>query len=465
MADHDDSATLDDRLEIRATGSLALIFATRMLGLFMIYPVFAVYAEDLPGATPATIGLALGIYGLAQGVLQIPFGWLSDRVGRRRIITLGLVLFAMGSVVAALAETIHGIILGRLLQGTGAVGAVILALTADLTRDRHRTRAMAFIGMSIGLSFAVAVVAGPILESLVGVPGIFWFTAGMGLVGIAVLFIGVPRPPAHKLHRDTEAVPALILRVLSDRQLLRLDFGILVQHAILTATFLGLPVLMRDADLSPARQWVLYLPVLAASVAIMVPLMIHAERRARLKGVFLLAVAAIALSQALLALFGGGGLAVLVPVMILFFAAFNLLEATLPSLVSRLAPAGMKGTALGVYSSAQFLGIFLGGVLGGWVQGLFGLTGLFGFAAGLAVLWGLASLGMCNPGHVANRTVSLGRLRGLEPADACARLARVPGVLDVAVAPEDDSALLKVAVRELDEQALAVLLGDDASAT
>lgn len=464
MADHD-TTTIDGRLEVRATASLALIFAARMLGLFMIYPVFAVYARDLPGATPATIGLALGIYGLAQGVLQIPFGWLSDRVGRRRIITLGLLLFALGSVVAAVADTIHGIILGRLLQGTGAVGAVILALTADLTRDRHRTRAMAFIGMSIGLSFAVAVVVGPMLESLVGVPGIFWFTAMLALVGIAVLFIGVPRPPAHRLHRDTEAVPALIWRVLSDRELLRLDFGILVQHAILTMTFLGLPVLLQDSlNLPSARQWMLYLPVLAASVAVMVPLMIHAERRARLKGVFLLAVGAMALSQGLLAVFAGG-FAALVPVMILFFAAFNLLEATLPSLVSRLAPAGMKGTALGVYSSAQFLGIFLGGVLGGWVQGLFGLPGLFGFAAGLAVLWGLASLGMCNPGHVANRTVSLGALHVLEPAEACARLARVRGVLDVAVAPEDGSALLKVAVRELDEQALAVLLDDDASAT
>lgn len=450
---------------IRATVSLALIFASRMLGLFMIYPVFAVYARDLPGATPTLIGLALGIYGLAQALLQIPLGWLSDRVGRRPVIAGGLVMFALGSVVAALSEGIYGIIAGRLLQGAGAIGSVILALTADLTRDQHRTRAMAVIGMSIGLSFALAVVVGPMLEARVGVPGIFWLTAALGLAGIAVLYLSVPRPPAQQLHRDTEAVPALIWRVLSDRQLLRLDLGILIQHAILTATFLGLPVTLRDGvNLDSGDQWTLYLPVLVLSLAVMIPLMFYSERRGRLKGVFLGAVAALAVSQALLVP-EHTGLMTLVPVMILFFGAFNLLEAMLPSLVSRVAPAGMKGTALGVYSSSQFLGIFLGGVLGGWLQQAFGLPGLHGFAAVLAALWWLASLGLHNPGHLANRTVALDALAGLEPADICARLSRVPGVQDVAVVPEDGTALIKVITRELDEQVLAaVLRGVDLSA-
>lgn len=463
MQEHTDSGATGRR-EVRATFSLALIFSLRMLGLFMIYPVFAVYARQLPDATPAAIGLALGIYGLAQACLQIPFGMLSDRIGRRPMITLGLLLFALGSVVAALATTLEGIIIGRLLQGTGAVGAVVLALAADLTRDKHRTRAMAFIGMSIGMSFALAVVLGPMLEVGIGVPGIFWLTAVMALLGIVVLFVGVPRPPAHVLHRDTEAVPRLIWRVLSDGQLLRLDFGILVQHAIMTATFLGLPVVLKDmVGVELHQQWVLYLPVLFLSVVFMVPLIIYGERQARLKRVFMLAVAALGVSQLLLALLSHS-LWSLVPVMVLFFTAFNLLEATLPSLVSRLAPAGMKGTALGVYSSSQFLGIFIGGALGGWIQGLLGLPGLFGFAGMLAVAWWFSSLGLRNPGHVANRTVSLGVLASLPAAQACERLQGVRGVLDAAVAPEDNSALLKVATRELDETALQGVLGDDASA-
>lgn len=451
------------RREVRATFSLALIFSLRMLGLFMIYPVFAVYARQLPDATPAGIGLALGIYGLAQACLQIPFGMLSDRIGRRAVITLGLLIFALGSAMAAQATTLEGIILGRLLQGAGAVGSVVLALTADLTRDKHRTRAMAFIGMSIGMSFAVAVVLGPMLESTIGVPGIFWLTAVLALLGIGVLFVGVPRPPAQVLHRDTEAVPGLIRRVLTDGQLLRLDFGILVQHAIMTATFLGLPLLLEEGGgMDLHHQWALYLPVLFLSVVFMVPLIIYGERQARLKRVFLMAVAALVLAQLLLAV-PGHGLWSLAAVMVLFFTAFNLLEATLPSLVSRLAPAGMKGTALGVYSSSQFLGIFVGGALGGWINGLFGLPGLFGFSAALGTLWWLASLGLRNPGHVANRTVSLGELSGLPPAEACIRLQAVAGVLDAAIAPEDGSALLKVASRELDEDALQRLLGNDAS--
>jgi MFS family permease len=457
------SDSLSSGREWRAVLPLAGIFSLRMLGLFMIYPVFAVYARGLPDATPVTIGLALGIYGLAQAALQIPFGALSDRVGRHRMIAAGLLLFALGSAVAAMAETIHGIILGRFLQGTGAIGAVILALTADLTRDRTRTRAMAVIGMSIGMSFALAVVLGPVLDAAIGVSGIFWLTAALALAGIAVLFLMVPRPSASGLHRDNGALPHLIGRVLSDPQLLRLDFGILAQHAILTATFLALPVILHDRlALDGMRQWWLYLPVLAASVLLMVPCIIIAERRARLKGFFLLAVAVLALTQLMFALMPAA-LVYIVPVMILFFAAFNLLEASLPSMVSRLAPAAMKGTALGVYSSSQFLGIFLGGVLGGWFQSRFGLTGVFAFSGGLAVVWWLVSLGLRNPGHVSTRTIQLGGLASLPPAEVCERLRSVPGILDVAVTGDRQSALIKVAVREINEESLHRLVGDGAS--
>src|SRR5699024_2079078 len=212
-----------------------------------IYPVFSVYAKGLDGATALTIGLALGIYGLAQAVLQIPFGTLSDHIGRRRVITGGLLLFAVGSVVAALSTSIHGVIIGRVLQGAGAVGSTILALNADLTREENRTKAMALIGMTIGLSFALAMVLGPVLNSFVGVPGIFWLTAVLAVIGIVVLYTTVPEPSVVRRHHDTEAVPALFKRVLTNGELLRLDFGIFVQHAVLTATFLALPLAMKEA--------------------------------------------------------------------------------------------------------------------------------------------------------------------------------------------------------------------------
>ncbi len=261
--------------ERRAALSLASIFALRMLGLFMIYPVFSVYAEHLRGVTPTTIGLALGAYGLTQALLQIPFGMLSDRVGRKPIIATGLLIFAIGSVVAALSGSIYGVILGRILQGGGAVGSTILAMTADLTREEHRTKAMALVGMTIGLSFAVALVLGPVLTTWIGVPGIFWLTSVLALGGIGVLYLSVPQPARQRLHRDTEAVPALFKRVLTDGQLLRLDFGIMALHGILTASFVALPLALRDAaGLDTQHQWYLYLPVLVVAVVAMVPFII-----------------------------------------------------------------------------------------------------------------------------------------------------------------------------------------------
>lgn len=444
-------------LERRASFSLASIFCLRMLGLFMIYPVFSLYTHKLPGATPLTIGIALGVYGLSQALLQLPFGIWSDHVGRRRVITIGLLLFAAGSVVAAMSTTIWGIIIGRALQGTGAVGAVILALMADLTREEQRTKGMAIIGMSIGMSFALAVIIGPVLDHWIQLSGIFWVTSVLALIGLAVLYLAVPAAPTQKLHRDTQAVPQNLLQVLKDKQLLRLDFGIFAQHAILTATFLGLPKLIDPAGEVVSYQWLLYLSVLVASIVLMVPLIIYGEKNAQLKKVFIGAVAVTALVQLVLA-GGSQSLWVLVPTMILFFTAFNLLESTLPSLISRLAPAGMKGTAMGVYSSSQFLGIFIGGVVGGLIQQHYQPTAVFYFAAVMAVLWLLCSLGLHNPGHIATRTFALGKLEQVPEADAIGELQSITGVLDVALAVEDGTAILKVNTQQLDKNALNRLL-------
>jgi len=386
--------------ERRAALSLAGIFSLRMLGLFMIYPVFALWAKQLPDATEFTIGLALGVYGLTQALFQIPLGFLSDRVGRKRIITAGLLLFAIGSVVAALSHSIYGIIFGRLLQGAGAVGSATLALAADLTREENRTKAMAIIGMTIGASFSLALVTGPILNRWIGVPGIFWLTAVLALLGIGVLYTLVPKPLVSRVHGEAEPVPALFKRVLTDRELLRFDFGIFVQHAILTASFLSVPFLLEQSGVTLHDQWFVYLPVLVVSVIFMVPLIIMAER-GRMKPIFLASVATLGVSQLLL-LLGYGGLPVVIGALLAFFTAFNLLEASLPSLISRVAPAEAKGTALGIYSSSQFFGIFVGGALGGWLQGILGFIGVFGLCSVLAGLWLAVAIAMRPPGRASS---------------------------------------------------------------
>lgn len=372
--------------EVRAALSLAGIFALRMFGLFMIYPVFAVYARSLPDATPARVGLALGIYGLAQALFQMPLGVASDRLGRKPVIAAGLLVFALGSGMAGLAHSVAGIALGRFLQGVGAVGSAVLALAADLSRETQRTKVMAVIGITIGFAFGLALVLGPVLNTWMGVPGMFWLTAVLAGIAIALLYIAVPSPAAIEVHAETEAVPAMLLRVLQDSTLLRLDFGILAQHAILTSTFLSVPLVLQSAGLTSEHSWRLYLPVLLASVLAVGPLIMAAERGRHMRSVLLAAVATIGLTQ-LGFLMPGGGLWLPAVALTLFFAAFNFLEAALPALISRLAPKQARGTAMGVYSSAQFLGIFLGGVLGGWCQGRFGLAGTFGFSLVTACLW------------------------------------------------------------------------------
>ena len=271
------------RVERRASVSLAAIMATRMLGLFMILPVFALYAESLPDATPFLIGLAIGIYGLTQALLQIPFGMASDKYGRRVMITIGLVLFALGSVAAASADSLIGIIMGRALQGAGAVAAVIMALTADLTREAQRTKAMAIIGMSIGGAFTLALVVGPLLDHWIGISGIFWFTAALALVAIIILWTLVPEPAQSHMHHDAQLDPRLTASVLANTQLLRLDAGILILHAILTSIFLVVPFVLRDnlGIESNLHSWV-YLPVFLLSAGAMVPFIIIAEKKRKM---------------------------------------------------------------------------------------------------------------------------------------------------------------------------------------
>jgi MFS family permease len=436
--------------EFRAAFALAAVFSVRLLGLFMIYPVFAAYAGTLAGANPYLIGEALGIYGLSQGLLQIPFGLLSDRVGRKIMIVFGLILFGAGSAVAAVSASIGGVIVGRALQGAGAVGSVILALLADLTSEDSRTAAMAMVGITIGASFIVALLAGPIVASFIGVSGIFWLMVALALVGIAITQFVVPNPPRIRVHRDAEAVPALLGAVVRNRELLRLDVGIFALHAMLTASFLVVPDLLRSTvGIDVHDQWIVYLPVLLVSVAAMVPAIIVAEKYRRMKGVFLGAVAALVVSQIML-FYGSANVVALLAALIVFFSAFNVMEASLPSLITKVAPPDVKGTAMGVYSSLQFLGIFIGGIIGGMAHQHGGSAGVFALTTALAVIWLVVAVGMAQPSYLTTRLLPIAQNNLSDPAGLATKLRQVPGVVEAVIIVEESAAYLKVDSKSFD---------------
>jgi len=431
-------------IEKRATFSLAGIYALRMLGFFMILPVFVLYAGELEGVTPLLVGLAMGIYGLTQALLQIPFGMLSDRIGRKPVIVGGLLIFAIGSVVAALSDSITGVIIGRALQGSGAIAAAVMALAADLTREEQRTKAMAMIGMSIGAAFLFALVLGPVFNDWIGVPGIFWLTAVLAIAGIGVALFLVPQPEHCQRHRDAEPVVGQFARVLRNTDLLRLDYGILTVHMTITSIFMAVPLVLRDIlGIDSSMHWQVYLPVLLGSVVLMVPFVILAEKKRKMKEVFLGAILMMGLAQVGF-YFLYTSVVGLVAALVLFFTAFNLLEAVLPSMVSKMAPAESKGTAMGVYSTSQFTGSFLGGALGGWMQGSFGYGGVFLLGAISAGLWLLVASGMSRPRNLRNQLLHVGELSDEESNDVLLRLKLVPGVVEAVIVNEEGVAYLKI---------------------
>ncbi len=371
--------------ERRASGSLATIFAARMLGLFLVLPVFALEAARYPGGNdPARVGLAMGIYGLTQGILQIPFGMASDRFGRKRVIVFGLLVFAAGSFVAAMATSLSGLIIGRSLQGAGAVSAAVTALLADQTRDQVRTKAMALVGASIGLMFALSLVAAPVIAASIGLAGLFAITGLLALACIAVVVWWTPPEPTQ--HKNMPR--GKLADVLTHGPLLRLDVGVFVLHAVQLAMWVAVPALLVQAGLDKAHHWWVYLPAVLASFVVMAFTLFPLERRGHLRAAFLGAVALVGLVQlGLLAVAGTPGVASLAVLLFLFFCGFNVLEASQPSLASRIAPPHARGTALGVYNTLQSLGFFAGGAVGGWLAKSVGFAGLFAACAGLMVLW------------------------------------------------------------------------------
>ncbi|RJF99687.1 MFS transporter [Noviherbaspirillum saxi] len=382
--------------EIRASLSLASIFALRMLGMFLILPVFAVHAKTLPGGDSATmVGVAMGIYGLTQSFGQIPFGAASDKYGRKRIIIIGLVLFAIGSFIAAASTTLAWVIVGRAIQGAGAISAAVTAFIADTTRDEHRTKAMAMVGGSIGLTFAVSLIAAPVMYDLIGMGGLFALTGILSVLAIGIVIYIVPPAPKLKI---VERVP--FSRILANGELMRLNYGVFALHVTQMAMFVVVPAALVDyAGLPIAAHWKVYLPVVLASFALMLPPVFAGERRGMMKQVFVGAIALMLLVQLGLWLFMAQPAmhwSVLVLLLLAFFVSFNILEACQPSLVSRIAPPAAKGSALGVYNTLQALGLFCGGALGGWLKQHAGPSSVFVLGAALTVVWLIIATSMKN---------------------------------------------------------------------
>ncbi len=442
-------------LEKRSVSALASVYAMRMLGLFMVMPVFMLLGNDLDGATPALLGFAIGAYGLSQALLQIPFGMLSDRVGRKRMIYIGLVLFAAGSLLAASTDSIYVVIAGRILQGAGAIASVLMALLSDLTREEERTKAMATVGISIGLSFSVSLVLGPLIGSVWGLSGIFYVTAALAAIALVVVHRVVPTPHQHRISADTHPAREMLGKVLSDRRLLRLDFGIFALHLVLTALFLAFPSILQDnLGLASRSHWWFYLSVMVTSFFAMVPFIIIGEKKRKMKPVLCGAIALLMLATAGLASVAVG-LAAAWGLLFFFFMAFNLLEASLPSLISKEAPAASKGTAMGVYSTSQFMGAFLGGALGGVLLEQFGLTGVLWFMVAVLGIWFLVALTMPSPGYTSSFVLQLQQAVAGEYDEIDDSLRRLPGVQDVVIVEGAATAYLKVDRRHFDEALLA----------
>lgn len=439
--------------ERRAVATLASLFSLRMIGLFMIMPVFAIYGRELTGSTPFLIGLAVGVYALAQALLQIPLSQLSDRIGRKRLVIQGMLLFAVGGAIAALSTSIWGVIIGRAIQGAGAISGVVMALLADLTRVEQRTKAMAAIGMSIGVSFGLAFVCGPFLAGHFGLSGLFWSTVLMGVAGMAVCHWLVP-DPVTSVRQTPSTYWQQFREALAHRELLRLNWGIFSLHLVMAAFFMSVPVLLKNNGGLDARLhgWV-YLPVLFLSFVTIVPAIIIAEKKRHMKGVFVAAIGMLVLSMVWLSLWHGS-LVQLITGLSLFFIGFNLLEALLPSLVSKICPAGSKGTAMGIYSTSQFLGAFIGSPLGGALNGHFSYGFLFAALALIVGIWLLVAAGMAPPPFLNSLMLSFDSLSAEDAPALAERLRAVAGVEDVVVLVEEKVAYLKVDRQALDETAL-----------
>lgn len=447
-------------LERRSTFALSSIFALRMLGLFMIIPVFSVAGQSYQGATPALIGLAVGVYGLTQAILQIPFSLLADRFSRKPLVVLGLLLFALGGAIAAMSETIYGVIIGRAIAGGGAVSAVVMALLADVTREEQRSKAMAVMGMSIGFSFMLAFSLGPWLTSLVGISGLFWVTTIMGLAAISMLLL-VPKVTRH--HKNyQQGYLAQLKQVLKMGDLNRLHISVFALHLLLTAMFIYMPSqLIQFADIPLASHGLVYLPLLLISLFFAFPSIILAEKYRKMRGIFLTAIGGIILGLVVL-IFGYESKYILLAGLGFFFIAFNVMEALLPSWLSKSAPIQSKATAMGVNASSQFLGAFFGGMIGGQLLLLNNTALGWGILSAIAIVWLLISWGLAQPRYLSSLVLRLPEAKQTD--EWTSQLLAIRGIEEVVVMSDQQFAYVKIdkqLINEAARQDLTQLLGKD----
>lgn len=431
--------------ELKASISLASIYALRMLGMFLILPIFAIYATQYQGGDNSMlVGIALGAYGLTQALFQLPFGMASDKFGRKRMIYIGLLMLIIGSIIAALATDIYMVILGRSIQGAGAVSAVVTALLADLTREENRTKAMAVIGATIGVTFAVSLVLGPALAHWTGIVGIFWLTAVLaGLAMLVVRFV-VPKPIFSSFHSDASAAPAKLKDVLKNAQLLRLNYGIFALHAAQMAMFIVVPFAIQNtSNLDVSHHWQVYLPILLGSFVLMIPAIIFGEKYNLLKPVFIAAVALMLVAQLCFAGWVNDFWGIIFS-LFAYFVAFNILEASLPSLISKLAPAAAKGTAMGVYNTSQSLGIAVGGLLGGYLAHHYSYSDVFMFCAGLMSIWLLLTFNMKTPPSVKTKMYHLGETSETQALQLTKVISALPYVHEAVAIAKEGMLIVKI---------------------
>ena len=437
-------------MEKRTVISIASLYGFRMLGLFMVLPVMAVYFNDYSGATPFLLGLSLGIYGFTQALLQLPLGLLSDKIGRRPVIIFGLALFIAGSIVAAFADSAIGLVIGRALQGTGAIASTLMALITDFTCEENRTKAMAAIGATIGLSFAVAMILGPVISAGSGLAGIFWVTAVLGLLGMVIFLRAVPVAVPVRKNRETNTDVGQLKALLGVSILQRLNFGIFCLHLVLMAAFVVIPnILIQDMAIAPDSLWWVYLLLLGGGFVAMLPVMIVGEKYQKQKISFVGAIILMAITMLALTFYRSAWITPLV--LLIFFSAFNLLEASLPSWLSKVCPVGSRGSAMGIYSSSQFLGAFAGGVLGGWALGSIGVDGLFLLLASILLIWFCFALGMQTPRPLKSLVLQVPNKDRYEFEKIISSMA---GVEDILLVEGEDLAYVKVDQKIVDMASL-----------
>ena len=442
-----------DVIERRSVLALAMVYLFRMLGLFLIMPVISVAADGLDGADAALIGAAIGIYGFTQASLQIPMGMLSDKLGRKRVILFGLLLFALGSIICAHADSIATLIIGRAVQGAGAIASTLMALLSDVTKEQNRTKAMAMVGISIGASFMLSLILGPVLFQWVGLAGLFYLSFAFSIVGMGLIVWAVPNVTEHTFKRDTTPSLVALKDVLRNGRLRFLNISVFLLHGSLTALFVAIPsLLIHRYGLTLGQHSILYLLVMGAAFVLMLPLVIAAEAKGLMKHVLTIVITIIGLAT--VAMEWASNVWLFGVTVCLFFVAFNTLEATLPSVVSKLAPVGYRGTAMGVFSTHQFMGAFVGGAGGGWLLQNTSMTMLFSIIGGIWLLWAVISAWQPTPKQVTSMAFSVVAHTEDDVQQLTEEIMAIQGVEDMQIFMDEQTAYLKVDKKQLDKAAL-----------